>query len=443
MVTFAPDALIIEKLVAAKALTQLNLMSLFARACMGDYESGAFELGKTVSFRRPRYSDAQEYDPRTGNGVVLQDPGYVEGELVLEKLFTNGFPIYSSDYNQDTYTQEYSTQIAFSLTTVFDRYLYNKFRLMTHAPTGAVAYAANAPIAMVANETPTGELRDFDRMLLIHADTTLERENVPPGGRVAILSSSAKGAYIGEAVPATYQASNDEPLGARLLQQGLPIGAFVDRHGFAVGGSNVVGSQLAVADLDSSASNQPDLAISLAEPDDDNGGSPFFTKGDYATLTSLGAIVLTLGASGNLQNVAVGHIARIGATGATAKAYGIVLRVDVAGKRVWVVPFSPKGLQLSAVQIDTATDRFSIPNIPSISVAFHQETVIYATRQMKPPSGGSGAIAVTQVAPQTNIVMQIWRGSYDITRFREGQMATLLTGAKLTDYRKCCLMLSL
>ncbi|HEY9643318.1 MAG TPA: hypothetical protein V6C57_22710 [Coleofasciculaceae cyanobacterium] len=441
-ITFAPDALITEKLVARRALTQLNLMSIFARAGIGDYETGSFELGDTVKFRRARISEADEYDPRTGNGLNLTQPGYVTGELKLEKLLTNGFPVYGSDYRIDEYINDFSTQIAFSITTKFDSHLYNKFRTPTHADAGLVAYGAHAPVACVAAEDANGQLVDFNRQVLVAAGTVLERENVPPGMRYALLSSTAKGAYVGESVPVDAGYMEALAGGVQLLQQGLPIGQFVPRHGFMVGGSNIIGSQIGQDDLDANTGSSASLAISAAVADTGNGGSPFFLKADNAVATSLGAIVLTLTTTGALQNVAVGDICRIGPADAIAKAYGVVLRVDLTNKNVYIVPFSPKGLKLLAAQINLTTDKFSIPTIPSISIAMHQESLVYSSREMRPPSEGSGAVATTQVDPAVALAMQIWRGSYDVTRFRESQLATLLMGAKITDYRKCCLILS-
>jgi hypothetical protein len=444
MTTFAPQELMVEKLVARRTLTQLNRLSLFTRAGMGDFEpQGTWEVGDTVKFRRPRISEAVEYDPRTGNGLTLSQPGYVTGELQLEALLANGFPIYSSDYKVDTYVKDFSDQMGLSIGTKFDTHLYNKFRTATHAASGAVAYAAHTPLACVAAEASDGTLTDFNRTVLINAGTVLDKEDVPVSERYSLISSSAKGAYIGEAIPV--DAGYVEALagGAQLLTQGMPIGQFTMRHGFSVGGSNTIGSQTAVTDLDSNTGTQGSLSIAAADADTHNSGNPFFTKGDRAASTSLGVIRLTLTTTANLQNVAVGQIARLGPTNATAKAYGVVLRVDLANKYVWLLPFSPKGQQLTAAQISTANDRFSIPEIPSISIALHKEALVYASRLMKPPSEGSGAVATTQTDAQIGLAMQIWRGSYDVTKFRENMVATLLMGAKITDYRKVVLILSL
>jgi hypothetical protein len=442
-VTFAPAALIPEELIAMRSLTQLNLMSLFPRSSMGDYEKGSFEVGDTVKFRRPKISEAQEYDPRTGSGLNLTQPGYLSGNLTLEKLLANGFPLFSSDFKISTYVRDFSDQIAQSIATKFDGHLYNKFRTATHSSTGEVAFSSNAPIACVANENGSGELSSFDRSALIHAGTVLDRENVPAGNRFAEISSTAKGDFLGEATPVDAGYLEAIASGSTLLQQGLPIGQFLPRYGFMVGGSNTIGSQVGSTDLDGAASNQPAVDIASAVSDTANGGQSFFVAGDFANRTSLGAIVLTLGTTGALQNVAVGDIARIGPTAGNAKAYGIVLRVNLATKTVYIVPFSMKGQQLVAAQINPAVDKFSIPMIPSISIAHHREALVYSTRMMEPPSEGSGATAVTQVQEGTNVALQVWSGSFDVTRFRESRVASLLMGAKITDYRKACLMLSL
>lgn len=426
-VTFEPNALIVEKLVAKGALTQLNLLSVFARAGLGDYEPGTFELGNTVKIRRPRISEAVEYDPRTGSGLTYQQPGYVTGELTLEKLFANGFPIYSTDYRIDQYVLDFSTQIAFSLTSKFDGYLYDKFRAPIHPGTGIVEYGCHPPIAIVAAEKD-GEFQDFNRYCLVQANTALEQESVPPGNRYAILSSTAKGAYIGEAVPVDAGYLEALSGGVDLLQRGLPTGQFIPRHGFLVGGSNLVGSQV--------GGPLAGVAISGVVID-----TTEFIKADYSSAVPvpLGAMKFTVA---DATGIAVGEIARIGVANATAKAYGVVLRV--VGNVVTLVPFTPKGRQVTeTTYFTTGTDLLSIPDIPSVSVAFHQEALAYASREMRPPSAGSGAVAVTQVDQISRIALQVWRGSYDVAKFRENQSATLLCGAKLTDYRKSVLMLSL
>lgn len=442
-VTFDPQALIIEKLVARAALTQLNNISVFARAALGDYEEGSFQVGDTVKFRRARISNAVDYDPRTGVGLNLEQPGYVTGELKLERLLANGFPIYSSDYQIDTYVRDFGEQLAFSIATEFDRYLYGKFRTPVHAAAGVVEYSANPPLAIVASETNSGELADFNRYVLVNSNTVLERENVPPGQRYAILSTTAKGSYIGEAVPVDAGYLEAIAGGAQLLQNGLPTGQFVPRHGFMVGGSNLTSSQMGDLSLDASVGNATAIAIAAVEADLHNGGSAFFLKGDYQQQTVLGAVRLTVTTTGALQNIAVGDIARLGPDNGIARAYGVVLRVDLANKYVWLVPYSPKGRLLTAAEVNTTTDKLSIPTIPSISVAYHQEALAFSTRQMRAPSMGSGAVAATQMDPGTRIAMQVWRGSYDVTKFREAQAATLLCGAKLTHAQKAVLMISL
>jgi len=159
-------------------------------------------------------------------------------------------------------------------------------------------------------------------------------------------------------------------------------------------------------------------------------------------VAGLGVVLLTLTATA-LQGVAVGQIARIGAANATAKAYGLILLVDAVANNVWLVAYSPKGALLAPGQITPGTDVFSIPAIGSISVAYHREALVYATREMLAPSPGSGANAATQTDPQSGISLQVWAGSYELTRFRESRLMTLLTGAKVTDYRKAVLMVSL
>lgn len=261
-VTFGPDGLMVQKSVAADALTQLNLLSVFSKAAIGGYEEGAFEVGNTVTFRRVRITEAEEYDPRGGGTADETEPGYVTGDLVLEKLFTNGIPVYSSDYQIDKYLAETGPQIALSCTKGFDRYLYGKFRTPTHAAIGNVAYGVGMPIRIVANQS-NGQFTPFDQSLLIDAGSRLEEEDVPPGALYSILSTQAKADYLGSQTPVDAGAVYAQAGVAGLLQMGLPIGRFVERMGFMVGSSNVIGrdgTQTAVTRPDSGA-NTPSLAI--------------------------------------------------------------------------------------------------------------------------------------------------------------------------------------
>lgn len=431
-VTFAPSA-VVPQLIAAQALTQLNRTAIFARAATGDYEAAVFQKGDTVTIRRARIVKSQNYDPRSGTPANSTEPGYMSATLTLDALFTAGFPVFGSD-NRDSiqkYVTEYGVQIANAIVTDADDYFYGKFRTVSVAASGAVAYGAQPPVAIVASES-SGALGDFGKQQLIQSNTLLDGQNVPPSNRYAVLSTAAKGAFLGDAVMVEGFVAAGAG-GSQLLQNGIPIGTFVPRYGFMVGGSNAVGSQVGQTDLDTAASSQPTLAIASAT------ANTAFTIADYATTTSLGAIDVTVTVSGALQNVAVGQIARIGVSNKTT-AYGLVLRVS--GAVITLVPFAPNGKKLVAAQITPGTDLFSIPDIGSISVAYHRESLLFATRNIAAPTDGSGASMTTLADEMTGMVIQILRGSYKVDEFKESQRYAMLLGALLSDHRKAVLILS-
>jgi hypothetical protein len=137
--------------------------------------------------------------------------------------------------------------------------------------------------------------------------------------------------------------------------------------------------------------------------------------------------------------VAVGQIARVG------NFFGVILRIDTTTPTapvITLIPYDKQGRRQPAAAITTAMD-LSIPEIPSINVANHREALLIANRAIREPSGGSGAIATTLRDPQTNQVIQVFFGQYDLTTVSEGRAYYQLTGALLSDTRKACLMLSL
>ena len=60
----ANDALL-ETRIAQSALTQLNLMAMYPRVCITNYEPGAYEVGNEVKIRRPRRRRATAVHPQT------------------------------------------------------------------------------------------------------------------------------------------------------------------------------------------------------------------------------------------------------------------------------------------------------------------------------------------------------------------------------------------
>jgi len=433
--TFSPNDALLEKRIADSALTQLRLRAMYPRVAMTDYEDRAFNFGDVVTFRRAKRRRAQELDPRTGT-LSFAEAEFASGELKLEKLFGDPIISYGHDSRQtmEKYMIETGEMIADAIATPNDEYMYSNFRTWNIASSGVVKLAAHPPIAISACvDFATGQLAKFNSNGLTGADTFLSQENVPGSNRFCVMSSSAKGAFLGDAVVVTGFAAASIGSG-QLIQRGLQVGEFVERYGFMAAGSNVVGGQSAVADLDTAASAQATLPIGSIAANTD------FQYADHTTLTYLGAVNFTLTVGTALQNVAVGQIARIG-TSSRATAFGVVLRV--ASNVVTLVPYSPEGIKLLPGDITPGTDVFSIPRIPSINTVNHREALAMATRMVRQPSPGSGAVAATVTDPDTNLTIQVFTGNFDVGNLTEKRAAYMLTGSKVTDFRKCGFILSL
>ena len=431
--TFSPNESLLETAIATSALSQLNLNSIYPSVAIRDYEPGAFERGDFVKIRRPKRRQAVDLNPRSSN-YTFTEARFFSGELKLERLWTDGFLTYGYDSAQTVgrYVIETASQIADAIATPNDSYMYSQFRTWAIPSTGVVNLGDHPPVALAAC-IENGLIAPFNNEGLRGASVFLDKENVPFTDRYCVLSSTAKGAFLGDAVVVTGFAAASIGSG-ELIRSGLGLGKFVERYGFKVAGSNTVSGQNAVSDLDTGANSSP-LAISAVAVNND------FVYADYNTVTAVGAVKLTLTATA-LQNIAVGQIARIG-TASVAKAFGVILRVDTVAKEVTLVPYSPSGTKLSASDIVTATDQFSIPSIPSINTVNHVEGLAMATRRLREPSPGSGAVAASITDGETNITMQIFTGNYDLGTVSEKNAAYMLTGAKITDFRKCGLILSL
>jgi hypothetical protein len=176
-----------------------------------------------------------------------------------------------------------------------------------------------------------------------------------------------------------------------------------------------------------------------------------FTYADEATggsYKNAGAVQITLTATATTLlssgGPAVGDIVRL--TGSNLPTLlGVILRIidgTTAAPKLVIVPFNAKGVRQPAAAITTSYV-VDIPDIPSVNVAYHQEMLLIANRTIREPSAGSGALATTLRSEQTNQVIQIFRGQYDLTTVSEGQAYYMLTGAALSDVRKGVLMLSL
>lgn len=436
IVTFGHDGLILPTSLAAEALGQLNLMSVFAQAAAGGYGDGAFEFGATVQYRRIQVAEAQKYNPRSGVPAVQQDIGYVTGNLKLDDLYTAGVPLFSSDYGMEKYISEAGTALAFSITKGFDVDLYNRFRTPTHASIGSVQYGTNMPLRIVANDID-GVFQPFSQDLLIDGGAGLEEEDVPPGDLCALISTRAKADYLGSQTPVDAGAAWDRAGVTELIKKGLPIGRFVERMGFMVGSSNVIGRNgiQPGGTLDGGAAN---LAITSFVAD-----TSLFYKADAVTPTLLGAVGLVVTAT-TLAGIAVGQIGRISVGTNKTAAYGVILRIDSAAKTIWMVPYAPNGEQLdqSAISAAGATPKFSLPRIPSVNVGYKKNKLIFDTRQMAAPPEGSGATMVGAKDDQSGLLLQIWQGGYDVNSFKSSMRYSLMSGSTFTDYRCGCFMLS-
>ncbi|OKH14832.1 hypothetical protein NIES592_08115 [Fischerella major NIES-592] len=437
--TFSANDSLIEVAIAQRALTQLNLMAMYPRVAVRDFEPGAFERGDKVKIRRPKRREATDLNPRSA-AYTFTEAQFFAGEVALERLWIDGFLIYGYDSNQtmERYLAETSEQIAYAIATPNDRYMYNKFRAWDIPATGNVNLGDHPPIAISACVDANGQLTDFNNEGLRGASVFLDKENVPQTNRYCIMSSTAKGAFLGDAVVVTGFAAASIGSG-QLIQSGLRIGEFVERYGFQVGGSNTVGGQTGITDLDTAASNQATLPIASVA------ANTAFRYADFAATTNIGAIDITLTAGTALQNtVAVGQIARIG-TSNNAKAFGVILRINTTTATapvITLVPYSPKGEKLLPSDITPGTDVFSIPTISSVNTVNHMEGIAMATRRIGEPRRGSGAVAASITDPNSNLTIQVFTGNYDLGTVSEKNAAYMLTGSKITDFRKCGLILS-
>lgn len=434
--TFSPNAALLETAIAQASLSQLNLISVYPQVCIKNYEPGAFERGDEVTIRRPKRRVASDLNPRSG-AYSFNEARFFAGNIRLERLWADGFLSYGYDPQQalTIYINETASQIADAIATPNDGYMYSQFRTWNIPSTGTVNLGDHPPIALSACVDSNGQISSFNNEGLRGATVFLDKENVPQSNRYCVLSSTAKGAFLGDAVVVTGFAATSIGSG-ELVRSGLGAGQFVERYGFQVTGSNTVSGQSGVSDLSADSGVQSTLDIaSIADNTD-------FLYADYNATTSVGAVTLTLTSTGNLTNIAVGQIARLGTT-TKATAFGIVLRVNLAAKTVVLVPYSPDGKKITGSDISTATDKFSIPTIPSVNTVNHIEGLAMATRRLGEPTPGSGAVAASLTDPQSQLTIQVFTGNYDLATVSERNAAYMLTGSKITDFRKCGLILSI
>lgn len=433
----------VYKFLVARALTQVYLTSFFAKASATEFnDQGAFEFGNTVSLRRPKNKgEAEDYDPRNSGGTAANstEPGYVTVDLTLGHLFTDAFPVFAHDANPQRYIEDYSQVAAGAIRTSYEKSAYTEcFRDYSTIPaSGVVNFAAAAPVQIVASmdgvNNGGANFAPFNAGALTNASTVLDRNDVSTGERYTALSATAKGSFIGD-TPMN-QGFVAAQIGAGgILQGGLPMGQLVERYGFLCGGSNAVGFQPAVAAVVAGAATVP-VASAVADT------TVFFAE-DNHVLTPLGAVRITADAAFVVTagGVAVGQIAQIrNAAGTATIALGVILRIS--GTDIWMVPYSPAGVKLDALQIP-ADSIISVPLIGSVNVSYQREHLVTASRALQTPTDGSGAIAIPASDPDSGLVMQLLKGGYDVDRFREGCRLALLCGFRGTDHRKAVLNLS-
>ncbi len=441
------DQAVVVKMIASEALTQLNLLSVYPKMAIANFEPGNFEYGAEVGIRKAKRRSAQSINPRV-SGLSFAEGSYINSSVILERLFGDGFPIYSADASKslEKYIKDTAFQMADAIVTANEEYMSDQFRAWS-ATTGVVTLGVNAPIAIAASTTSTGAFGNFDNALSLSGTKLLNTANVPGTGRFGRLTPSAHNTFLGDAI--TFNgfvaagvdgASN----GSSVLQKGLALGQFFDRHGVQYAGSNVNGTfQAAVTDLDTASSNQATLAVASTAQD-----VTFFFDGRFQTSTPVGAVAVTLAATTALTaGVAVGKIAQFKPTGsAPVTAFGVILRIDntvATAPVIYLVPYSPNGTKLVAAQIVAGTDLFSIPFIPSISEVHHQEALLMATRLLAAPERGSGAVAGTIADPNSGLSIQVFSGGYDVGNFSSKQSFAFLTGTKHSDFAMSALLLSL
>lgn len=433
--TLITDALL-PKLLAARALTQLNRQVIYPRTAVVGYENGVFERGETVKIRRPKRRVATDIDPR-GSGLTLTEGTWYNAEVTLERLWGDGFPVYGSDPSQarQIYINETAQQMADAIATPNDDYMYDAFRTWS-ATTGAVALGAHPPLAIVASMS-NGTYSAFDNNVIRNAGVVLDVQNVPSAQRYAVLSSTAKGDFLGDSVAFNgFGAALNLGAGS-FIQTGIPTGTFVERYGFQCVGANSVKGQTGG---NMAASDTAHLVVSSTA------ANTQFTVGDNNNTTYIGAVNITLDASGTSLNnaVGVGAILRIDLNAGGNVAHGVVLRIDTTTATapiITMVPYTLDGRILRAADITTA-HRLVFPSIPSVNTGHHQEGLLMATRTIAEPSPGSGAVATSLVDPRSGLVIQIFQGAYKIEKLQESQAYFFLTGSRFSDWRKGVLMLS-
>jgi hypothetical protein len=423
--TPTPNDALLEQSIAAEALTQLNLISVFGKTGVTDFEDNAFNVGENVKIRRPKRRRAQSIDPRVA-GATFPEAEYFRGEVTLEHLFVDGFTVYGHDPKQaaSKYVQEVAQQTSYAIAAPREEYLYSKFRDWASIPTtGPVALGDHAPLAIVASISGA-DYAPMDNSVARNAQLTMDLADMPTSGKLnMVLSSKAKSDFLGDSTVLGFAGLTADA--GNLINNGLRNGQFVERYGFEMTGSNVVSGQAAAGPVAGTAIT----AVPVV--------NPLFTIADTQTATPAGALDFTFGAAP--AGFAVGKIAQI-KRGTQVLGHGVILRV--AGSVATLVPYNNAGAKMDAAQFAIA-DTIGVPFIPSVSPFYHEEALLIANRFILNPSEGSGARGVKQSDPNNGMTIQIITGGYDIARVREINAAYHMVGAKISDWRKAGLALTL
>lgn len=422
----------VQLLLAANSLSMLKRFATYITTGFTEWDPAQFERGQTITLTKAkRSSAAQDFDPYLGVDALEEQPGNMNVPLTLERLFTNGFPIFSHDSSRDRYVAMYSESNADSIARATEDYFYTRcFLDMSEVPTtGTFDYGGQPPLKIQWLEDGSGNLLPMTRSHLIRAEASFDDEDVPAGNRFSIMKPFSYSDLF-ENAPTDEGRAGSIAGGTDILANGLPFGSFINRYSFAVGKSNAIGSQADVADI---SAGGPTVAIASVVDDT----TVFFDDAENVnTPVPLGAVLITTGAALTPAAIAVGDIIRIGATGSRATAYGRVLRIDPGLTDIHVVPYDDRARKLVAADITPGTDLVSAPEVGNINTAHHREFMAYAFRTLAPPSDGSGA-RMTMATDMINaLVFQVLRGDYNVNQFKESARTAVLCGAKPSDYRK-------
>lgn len=443
MATPIAAALLVSSIAQVAGRT-LNRSSIFPKVATTDYENKTFEVGETTTIRIARTKPAVNFDPRVAPFVPTEGT-YASDTIVLERLWTNGFPTYANDAPEalKKYIVETGNQCAKGIAPENDTYMYQKFRTV-QATTGTVQYFASAPLAIVANVDATGNFTVFNSDIITNAGAVLDINNVPAdvNDRFITMSSMAKASFLKDAIRVTGFAQAVQGSG-KIIETGLANDQFIPTYGFQCGASNTVSGQTAVADMDTVAGVQSELPVASIAQD-----TTKFFDSQISTTTPLGAVDFTLTAATALNvtgtGVAVGQIAQIRSSGNAPKAHLVILRITDAGTTAPIitgVPYSPSGQLLTAADF-AAGDKLRIPAIGSVNVANHKEGLLLSSRPIMLPAADSGAIGSTVVEPDTQIAINVIKGIFDSTVLKQNITYHALLGAKFANHKMGALMLT-